>query len=131
MITVYGSLGMVSIQHHSGRRLYKPPAAMLNMFIEFGVPIRVMHYHLPISGTMSYWGWETSGIFIQRSDMQMQMHRLVTLQRFFRWVCASRRHLAVMMACHPRLGVASPLSSLPPDLVASIMQTQLADAAAL
>ena len=47
MITVYGSLGMVSIQHRSGRRLYKPPSAMLNMFIEFGVPIRVMHYHLP------------------------------------------------------------------------------------
>ena len=121
MITIYGSLGMISIELRSGRQLYKPPADMMCIFIEHGVPTRVMHYHLSGTGSISYWRWESTGIFIERSEMRVQTHTLKTLQRFFRLVIGRQRRLAVMMGGHERLGVASGLKTLPHDLVVAIL----------
>ena len=121
MITIYGSIGMISIELRSGRQLYKPPAGMLCIFIEHGVPMRVMHYHLPGAGSMSYWRWETTGIFIKRSEMRVQMRNLKIIQRFFRAMIGRQRHLAVMMGGHERLGGESCLKTLPHDLVVAIL----------
>jgi len=91
----------------------------MRLFVDMGTPVRVVHFHLPAAGAMSYWQWPDTGILIHRSDMLMPIHPLRILQRFFRCVISRQRRLAVVMAYHPRLGADSPFATLPSELAAS------------